>query len=755
MNRRLSLEELLKQKKISQRTYDKVTIAKQIIERKYNLKSIQISEWSYIFEKINFFDLNEEEKEKIKKDIFTQESSKYRFLREKQTVRNYESLAIIGRGAFGEVHVCRDKSNGEIVAVKKIKKEVLYLKNQVLHVRNEQILMSKVKSPWIVELKASFQEDDYLYLVMEFLPGGDLMNLLIKKDILTEDEARFYIAELILSIESIHKLDCIHRDIKPDNILIDKTGHVKLSDFGLAKISDKLYEQNNIKYSNDNDNANKHERNYSCVGTAYYVAPEVLTKSGYGPEIDWWSVGVIFFEMLVGYAPFCSKETSEVCHKILNWEKYLKIPSKIKISPEAEDLISKLINNPNIRLGINGAEEIKSHPFFKGLDWENIRGLKAPFIPQLKNDYDTSYFDLYEKKEPFHPPVKKKKKRKDIEYLGYTFKEDPKNDIGIYNEFQSAMQKLFNIEKEKSSSSPSNYCTEYQSKMSSKTNENRICLKNDNKNQNAFELNKPELNKENANILKNDIKNKENYTSATTENNIKGIDTNFNTFREIKTEGNKENKNIMNKKETKLNIIQIPTKKVSKNIGKNLKVSNNKLISIKNAIKNSSKDKIMKMNHSKIKNQKKLINKNEGSSYISGNNSCIKNRVVKLSPSPNQKNIFLKKSKDKDKMKQNVKRGISDEKSNDSRIIKTKIMKKSISQYSIKNMNSKKNSNVKKENATTQYSKGKTIIYNNNKNVVKNCVNISRIKNNNNNEITYLGERKTSPNKIKYIYQKK
>jgi len=754
MNRRLSLEELLKQKKISQRTYDKVTIAKQIIERKYNLKSIQTSEWSYIFEKINSFDLNEEEKEKIKKDIFTQESSKYRFLREKQTVRNYESLAIIGRGAFGEVHVCRDKSNGEIVAVKKIKKEVLYLKNQVLHVRNEQILMSKVKSPWIVELKASFQEDDYLYLVMEFLPGGDLMNLLIKKDILTEDEARFYIAELILSIESIHKLDCIHRDIKPDNILIDKTGHVKLSDFGLAKISDKLYEQNNIKYSNDNDNANKHERNYSCVGTAYYVAPEVLTKSGYGPEIDWWSVGVIFFEMLVGYAPFCSKETSEVCHKILNWEKYLKIPSKIKISPEAEDLISKLINNPNIRLGINGAEEIKSHPFFKGLDWENIRGSKAPFIPQLKNDYDTSYFDLYEKKEPFHPPVKKKKKRKDIEYLGYTFKEDPKNDIGIYSEFQSAMQKLINIEKEKSSSSPSNYCTEYQSKMSSKTNENRICLKNDNKNQNAFELNKPELNKENANISKNDIKNKESYTSATTENNIKAKDKNFNTFREIKTEGNKENKenkNVMNKKETKLNIIQIPTKKVSKNIGKKFKISNNKLISIKNAIKNSSKDKIMKKNHSKTKNQQKLINKNEGSSYISGNNSCIKNRVVKLSPSPNQKNIFLKKSKDKDKMNQNVKRGISDEKSHNSRI-KTKIMKKSISQYSMKNMNSKNKSNV---NSTTQYSKGKTIIYNNNKNVVKNCVNISRIKNNNNNEITYLGERKTSPNKIKYIYQKK
>ena len=754
MNPRLSLEELLKLKAISQRTYDKVKIAKQIIEIKYNLKSIQTTEWSYILEKINSLDLKEEEKEKIKKDIFTQESSKYRFLREKQTIRNYESLAIIGRGAFGEVHVCRDKSNGDIVAVKKIKKDVLYIKNQVLHIRNEQILMSKIKSPWIVELKASFQEDDYLYLVMEFLPGGDLMNLLIKKDILTENEAKFYIAELILSIESIHKLDCIHRDIKPDNILIDKKGHIKLSDFGLAKISEKLFEQNNIKFINDN--VNKHERNYSCVGTAFYVAPEVLTKSGYGPEIDWWSVGVIFFEMLVGYAPFCSKETSEVCHKILNWEKYLKIPSKIKISPEAEDLISKLINNPNIRLGINGAEEIKAHPFFRGIDWENIRDSKAPFIPQLKNDYDTRYFDLFEKKEPFHPPVKKKKKRKDIEYLGYTFKEDPKNDIGIYNEFQLAM---INIEKEKSYKVPSNDtcggCTQYQSKMSSKNNENRICLKNDNRNEKVFELNKPEINNENVNIIKNDIKNKENYTIATEDNKIKIKDTRINTFKEIKKEGEKGNNNSENKNEAKLNIIQIPTKKVSKNIVKKLKVSNNKLISVKNAIKNNSKDKIIKLNHSKIKKQKKIINKNEESSYIIGNNSCTKNRVVKLSPSPNQKNIFLKKSTDKDKLKQNGKRGFSNENSYNSRMIKSKIMKKSISQYSIKSSGSKNKSIIKKDNTSTKYSKGKTIIYNNNdKNDVKNYVNISNIKKNNN-EVSYLGEKKTSPNKIKYIYQKK
>ena len=240
INNKISLEELLKDHKISQRTYDKAKIAKHIIERKYNLQDIKNVEWSYIIEKINSLDLSEEEKDKIKKEIIFLESSKFRFLRKKQTIRDYESLSIIGRGAFGEVHVCRNKITGEIVAVKKIKKEVLFVKNQVIHVRNEQLFMSKVKSPWIVDLKASFQDEDYLYLIMEYLPGGDLMNLLIKKDILTEEEARFYIAELILSIESIHKLDCIHRDIKPDNILIDKTGHIKLSDFGLAKVSEKI-----------------------------------------------------------------------------------------------------------------------------------------------------------------------------------------------------------------------------------------------------------------------------------------------------------------------------------------------------------------------------------------------------------------------------------------------------------------------------------------------------------------------------------
>ena len=431
MDQKLSLDKLLKSKIISQRTYDKVKIAKEYIENKYNLKSLASNKLTNILQNIKNLNINEEEKLKIIKEINDIQIQKIRKNREKQTIREYESLSIIGRGAFGEVHVCREIKTGKIYAVKKIKKDVLLEKNQIIHIRSEQQFMSKVKSPWIVDLKASFQEDDYLYLIMEFCQGGDFMNLLIKKDILTEEEARFYTAELILAVESIHKLDCIHRDIKPDNILIDKNGHIKLSDFGLAKISEKLVQPQNFK---NNKNRPTHQKNYSCVGTAYYVAPEVLKKTGYSEDIDWWSVGVILFEMLVGYAPFCSEKTKDVCYKVLNWKEFLKIPDDVIISPEAEDLIAKMVNDSDKRLGKNGVDEIKAHPFFKKIDWNNIRNTKAPFIPDIKNDYDTKYFDKFDYIEDFYPPIKKFKKRKDAEFLGYTYREENGSSNDIYDD---------------------------------------------------------------------------------------------------------------------------------------------------------------------------------------------------------------------------------------------------------------------------------------------------------------------------------
>jgi len=623
------LVKLLKEKKISQRTFDKVTIARQIIERKYNIRDAKYSEWNIIMEKINSLEVSDEPKNKIKKEIYNQEVIKYRKAREKQSIRDYESLSIIGRGAFGEVHICREKKTGNIVAVKKIKKDILIIKDQVIHARNEQLFMSKVKSPWIVELKASFQEDDYLYLIMEYLPGGDFMNLLIKKDILTEEEARFYTAELILAIESIHKLDCIHRDIKPDNILIDKTGHIKLSDFGLAKVSDKIF----FKKEKINDfKPNSHQKNYSCVGTAFYVAPEVLNQKGYGPEIDWWSVGVIFYEMLVGYAPFCSKETSEVCYKVLNWKKYLKIPSKTKISREAEDLIMKLINNSNERLGLRGSEEIKSHPFFKGLDWDNIRNTKAPFIPNLKNDYDNSYFETYKIKEPFYPPMKKRPKRKDIEYMGYTYKENSYNDITISNEFENSIKAITFLNQSKSN--------EDSQDVSNLEYGRRNYFYDIDKNRNNYnglgkKMNSISINIDDnfsSSISNNDIKisfmtKKINFKK---NNNRKIDDGKVNTINKIGVSNNtksyKNKNNINNKKKfkKKINICNNNNNPTMNNYKICLTDRNKKILKIEQIIRNKA------LNPNYCKENEIFIESNNSTSHTNTNNNATKLNIIQL-----------------------------------------------------------------------------------------------------------------------------
>ena len=812
MINKVDLDKLLKSKKISQSTYDKVIIAKQIIEQKYNMKNIKNSEMNQIFSKIDSLNISQSQKEQIKQEIHSQESAKYRKLREKQSIRDYTSLAIIGRGAFGEVHVCREKKTGQIVAVKKIRKDVLKIKNQVIHVRNEQLFMSKVKSPWIVELKASFQEDDYLYLVMEYLPGGDFMNLLIKKDILTEDEAKFYTAELILAIENIHKLDCIHRDIKPDNVLIDKTGHIKLSDFGLAKVSPKIFEINNNN-ENIDFKPDSHQKNYSCVGTAYYVAPEVLKKKGYGPEVDWWSVGVIFFEMLFGYAPFHSKETNQVCHKVLNWQKYLVIPSKIKISKEAEDLIWKLINNSNQRLGIGGAEEIKKHPFFKDVDWDNIRNTKAPFIPRLKNDYDTHYFETLEEKEPFYPNrFNKKQKRKDIEFMGYTFKEGDFNEFNLENEFLNSIEGIKYINRDKSngesfdhsSNSSSNLENggknksngidknvnnipiHIENKISNENNEdnnkflitkrlnkskekiNKIKINNDNNNNIIYSVNNisdkasilskqnttmhtisynksPQSNSNNNNIIATSSKKFKkkiniciNSNNSSNNNDNIFLNDKFNMTKNLKTEPNsninkessirnyfeyQNNNNHSNKSNnTKLNVIQLPTKKIS----------TNKIIIKENGASISSSN----------SNPKYDIKKN----LISSSLNKKKYFPNRYSPQPNEilfKKFLILKSKSK---KKNLVNCPPLSKSSEKGVTKKNHLFKSIiNQNAIKKkyigINSAKSIFAEKKN--TQNNNLNNLINSNNDIYYNNCMTERKFTLTNQNE------------KVSYIYQKK
>ena len=418
--------------------------------------------------------------------------------RKKMTIREFEPLTIIGRGAFGEVRVCRQISTGDIVAIKKMRKEDMLNKNQLMHVRTEREIMTS-SNEWIVNLRYSFQDEYYLYLVMDFLPGGDLMNLLMKKEILSEEEAKFYTAEMILAVDSIHKLNCIHRDLKPDNILIDKRGHIQLSDFGLSKLSDNAFYPMSVKdplqtpkklmnIGNDtittaNSNLNStnsskinkkyHKKNrllaYSTVGTPDYIAPEVFGQSGYGQEVDWWSIGVMFFEMVVGYPPFFSENPTDTCKKIIKWKENFSIPVDAELSPEAENLILKMVAPAENRLGVWGVEDIMRHPFFKGVDWNNIRKSKAPFIPDIKNDYDTKYFDTFPEEEPFYPPISGNNKlRKDVNYAGYTFNRDNES---IKDSFLQALEVLETVKKATDAKKEKEIITD-ENNFSEKSNQN-------------------------------------------------------------------------------------------------------------------------------------------------------------------------------------------------------------------------------------------------------------------------------------------
>ena len=450
-----SIEQLYKEGKISSLTLERVKIAKSYLERKYDMKKIKEEkkkkEWDMIDNYLNNQNrLSINDKLEIKESIKKKEIEFLRKSRQKLSIFQFEPINIIGKGAFGEVRVCKYKENGKIYAVKKMKKEIMKKKNQSFHIRTERDILKSIDSPWITRLHYSFQDEKYLYLVMDFCQGGDLMSYLIKEDTINEKKAKFYIAEIILCINEIHKMGCIHRDLKPDNILIDKNGHIKLSDFGLSVISnEKLFPLTNNNINNNIENipnrnlSNKDIQNfkkrrnnrilaYSRVGTPDYIAPEVFGKKGYSQEIDWWSVGIIFYEMLIGYPPFFSDTPQLTCHKICHFKDYFNIPEECKISKNACDLIKKFITVPEKRLGLNGIDDIKKHSFFNGFDWDNIRKINPPFIPVLSSDYDTRYFDKFEedKNEPFYPFYNNIQNIYDVnnKYYGFTFNRDIEND---------------------------------------------------------------------------------------------------------------------------------------------------------------------------------------------------------------------------------------------------------------------------------------------------------------------------------------
>ncbi|KAK9068147.1 hypothetical protein SSX86_012258 [Deinandra increscens subsp. villosa] len=440
----------------SNATKQKVEAAKQYIEKHYKEQMKNLNERrerrNVLEKKLADSEVTEEEQNNLLKHLEKKETEYMRIQRHKMGADDFEPLTMIGKGAFGEVRICREKTTGNVYAMKKLKKSEMLRRGQVEHVKAERNLLAEVDSNCIVKLYCSFQDEEYLYLVMEYLPGGDMMTLLMRKDTLTEDEARFYVGETVLAIESIHKHNYIHRDIKPDNLLLDKFGHMKLSDFGLCKPLDctNLQEKdftaaNNLSGALQSDGRpavpkrtqqeqlqhwqrNRRMLAYSTVGTPDYIAPEVLLKKGYGMECDWWSLGAIMYEMLVGYPPFYSDEPMSTCRKIVNWRTHLKFPEEAKLSPEAKDLICKLLCNVEKRLGTKGAHEIKAHPWFKGIEWEKLYQIKAAFIPEVNGELDTQNFEKFEEGEnqisssTKSGPWRKMLSSKDVNFMGYTYK---------------------------------------------------------------------------------------------------------------------------------------------------------------------------------------------------------------------------------------------------------------------------------------------------------------------------------------------
>eukprot|EP00188_Purpureofilum_apyrenoidigerum_P000972 Plantae.Rhodophyta-Purpureofilum_apyrenoidigerum.ctg14952.p1 GENE.Plantae.Rhodophyta-Purpureofilum_apyrenoidigerum.ctg14952~~Plantae.Rhodophyta-Purpureofilum_apyrenoidigerum.ctg14952.p1 ORF type:complete len:483 (+),score=97.51 Plantae.Rhodophyta-Purpureofilum_apyrenoidigerum.ctg14952:210-1451(+) len=295
-------------------------------------------------------------------------------------------------------------------------------RGQVAHAWVERYALTRAgRHPNVVELHFCFQSRDYIFLVMEYVPGGDMLTMLTRMNKVNEEWAKFYIAELIMAIDALHVEGIIHRDVKPDNILFGEKGHIRLSDFGLSKILFKDEEENqNMSHFIDARRMDASKRNtsmnfrsfdtqeriaawkmlsrqqaFSKVGTPNYIAPEVLLTGRYDETSDWWSVGIILYEMLIGYPPFWSSNPSNTCRKILEWKENLSFPDDANLSSDAKDLIERLICSPKHRLGrTSGWRDFQEHPFFKDkIYFPTIHELPAPFIPDLTSDDDTQYFD--------------------------------------------------------------------------------------------------------------------------------------------------------------------------------------------------------------------------------------------------------------------------------------------------------------------------------------------------------------------------
>uniref|UniRef100_A0AAZ3SUT9 non-specific serine/threonine protein kinase n=1 Tax=Oncorhynchus tshawytscha TaxID=74940 RepID=A0AAZ3SUT9_ONCTS len=304
---------------------------------------------------------------------------------------DFENIKLISNGAYGAVFLVRHKETRQRFAMKKINKQNLILRNQIQQAFVERDILTFAENPFVVSMFCSFETRRHLCMVMEYVEGGDCATLLKNIGALPVDMARMYFAETVLALEYLHNYGIVHRDLKPDNLLITSMGHIKLTDFGLSKIG--LMSLTTNLYEGHIEKDTREFLDKQVCGTPEYIAPEVILRQGYGKPVDWWAMGVILYEFLVGCAPFFGDTPEELFGQVISDE--IIWPEEEEALPnDAQDLISKLLRqNPLERLGTGSAFEVKQHRFFYNLDWNTLLRQKAEFIPQLESEDDTSYFD--------------------------------------------------------------------------------------------------------------------------------------------------------------------------------------------------------------------------------------------------------------------------------------------------------------------------------------------------------------------------
>ena len=306
-------------------------------------------------------------------------------------VKDYDKLKTVGLGSYGRVRLCKQKKTGNVYVMKILKKNDIIKQKQVDHVYSEFNILSGLKHPFIVQLIGyNFEDPKYIYFIMEYIQGGELFSLLRSKGSFPVSQTKFYIAHIITIFEYLHSKNIVYRDLKPENILINKNGYLKLTDFGFAKILE-------------------NEKTYTLCGTPEYLAPEIILNKGHGKAVDWWTLGILLYEMLVGIDPFSDDDPMKTYQKILKG----KINFPKTINKDAKSLIKHLLTQDTTkRFGClkNGVKDILNHRFFEGFDWKNFvyLSMPAPYKPEIKSDDDTSNFEKYPESDNESPSVDKK-----------------------------------------------------------------------------------------------------------------------------------------------------------------------------------------------------------------------------------------------------------------------------------------------------------------------------------------------------------